>query len=380
MSYIEILNEVGIKVPNIYMPSDRVDLSKYAVIAADQFSAEKRYWEKVKSYVGDSVSTLNMFLPEAYMPLTIKKTKEIHKCMKDYVSNKDLVEIGECFIYVKRETTVGVRHGLIVAVDLEQYDYSKKAKSLIRPTEGTVEDRLPVRIQLREGALLDIPHVLMLINDKENILMSSVDEMCKDKKPLYDFDLMFGAGNIKGYKINDECDYQIIGEKLNILKENSLDNLLYAIGDGNHSLAAAKICYENNKKPENRYALVELVNIYDEGVAFYPINRLIMNVNKSEFFKEIDIDIKNPPPLQDLQPRLDKYLKTHKETKLEYIHGAEECMKLGSIEGNIPIIYETFEKNNFFNDIVEHGSLCRKSFSIGKNIDKRYYLESMKIK
>ena len=191
---------------------------------------------------------------------------------------------------------------------------------------------------------------------------------------------MFGGGNIKGYKIDKEEEIYNILNILNSIKENCIDNLMYAIGDGNHSLAAAKICYEENKTEKNRYALVELENIYDEAVEFFPINRLLINVDKEKFKKELEIDINNPPPLQDLQIMLDKFLKNNKNARLEYIHGSEECKKLGSIDGNIPIIYEKFEKNNFFNDIIKHGSLCRKSFSIGKNIDKRYYLESIKIK
>ncbi len=380
MNLNEEFQKVAIKIPNIYLPEKNVDLSKFAVIAADQFSAEKKYWDKVESYVGDSVSTYNLFMPEAKMPMTKKKLKEIIKNMKDYITEKKIAEIGEGFIYVERMTTSGIRHGLIVCIDLEQYSYKKRAKTLIRPTEGTVEDRLPIRIDIRREAKLDLPHVLMLINDKENMLFSYLKEISKNKKTIYDFDLMFGGGNIKGYKISEEDELSGILQILNQIKENCIDNLMYAIGDGNHSLAAAKICYEENKTELSRYALVELVNIYDEGVEFFPINRLLINVDKEKFKKEVNIDVNNPMPLQDLQILLDEFLKNNKSTRLEYIHGVEECKKLGSIDGNIAITYDTFDKSNFFNDIINHGTLCRKSFSIGKNIDKRYYLESIKIK
>ena len=261
---------------------------------------------------------------------------------------------------------------------MEQYDYNENAKTLIRVTEKTVKDRLPIRAQIREKATIDMPHVMLLVEDKKDLLMSYLDAIANDNNKVYDFDLMKQGGNIKGYHISDGKNIDVIADIFLKLKENIKDNLMFAIGDGNHSLAAAKICYEKDKQESKRYALVEIVNIYDDAVAFFPIHRLVMNVDKSEFNKEFDIDYHKPPNLQELQIKLDLYLEKHKETTLEYIHGKEECLKLEN-DKNIAIVYDEYKKDDFFDDIIKHGSLCRKSFSIGKNIDKRYYLECSKI-
>lgn len=403
------LNEVGLKVPEILFPKEGIDLAKFSCIAADQYTQDIAYWERVKKYVGDSPSTYNLIYPEAeYLsdiknssptqtnscepasrkgelcePAVLNRIKNISDTMKQYLTDGIYENIGPCFIFVERKSRSQNRRGLLVALDLEKYDYNKGSKSLIRATELTVKDRLTIRKMIREKATLDLPHVLVLINDKEDKLFKKVESIkfetffrmngSSKNDILYDFDLMEDSGYIKGYKIADESDIEAITDILINLKNNSKDGLLYAVGDGNHSLAAAKDVYETTGR--GRYALVELVNIYDDGLAFFPIHRLIMGVDKAQFITDTGIDPLNPPPLQDLQEILDKH-----NYNIDYIHGKKECEDLGQTNGNISITYDKFSYETLFDDVINHGSLCRKSFSMGEAKDKRFYLEAQEIK
>ncbi len=377
-SLSEKLNKVGLKVPHILLPNKNVNLSKFSCIAADQYTQSTEYWERVRKYVGENPSTLDLIYPEAILEkesnsndfdsILSKRIDGIRSKMTEYVSDGIYEDIGECFIYVERQTTSGIRKGLVVAVDLNEYDYNKGAKSLMRATELTVKERLVVRKQIREKASLDMPHILVLINDKENIVFDEVKNC--DKELVYDFDLMEDSGHIKGYKITK--DIERILDKLCILKDKANDGLLYAVGDGNHSLAAAKDSFEKTGK--GRYALVELVNIHDGAMLFLPIHRLVIGISEKEFTKDTGIDVKNPLPLQDLQNILDE-----KKYKIDYIHGKEECLKLAESGNNVAIIYDKFAKDTLFEDVIKHGSLCRKSFSMGEAKDKRFYLEAQVI-
>ena len=360
-SLSEKLNKVGLKVPHILLPNKNVNLSKFSCIAADQYTQSTEYWERVRKYVGENPSTLDLIYPEAILEkesnsndfdsILSKRIDGIRSKMTEYVSDGIYEDIGECFIYVERQTTSGIRKGLVVAVDLNEYDYNKGAKSLMRATELTVKERLVVRKQIREKASLDMPHILVLINDKENIVFDEVKNC--DKELVYDFDLMEDSGHIKGYKITK--DIERILDKLCILKDKANDGLLYAVGDGNHSLAAAKDSFEKTGK--GRYALVELVNIHDDAMLFLPIHRLVIGISEKEFTKDTGIDVKNPLPLQDLQNILDE-----KKYKIDYIHGKEECLKLAESGNNVAIIYDKFAKDTLFEDVIKHGSLCRKVF------------------
>lgn len=379
------LELVGLHIPHILLPSESIDLKKFSCIAADQFTQDVRFWERVKEYIEDSPSTYNLIYPEAYLEEAVNNDKDnfdnilqnkiadIRSNMDNYINKSIYQDIGECFIYVERKCSSGIRKGLVVAIDLEQYDYNKGAKTLMRATELTVKERLVVRRKIRENATLDMPHIMVLINDKKNALFDYVESAKNENlKCLYDFDLMDDSGHIKGFKIDDESVIENIADILIDLKNNSNDNLLYAVGDGNHSLAAAKDVYDKTGK--GRYVLVELVNIHDEGLAFYPIHRLIIGENRESFIKETGIDPDNPPALQDLQNILDNH-----KYKIDYIHGLEECLKLGKKDNNIAIVYDKFSYETLFDDVVKYGSLCRKSFSMGEAKDKRFYLEAQKI-
>lgn len=387
------LKEVGLTVPHILLPNKNINLSKFSCIAADQFTQDLNYWKRVKKYVGSKPSTYNLIYPEAeYLvgastnvganacdSYLTNKIQSINSTMENYIRDGIYEDIGPSFVFVERERCGATRHGLIVAVDLTQYDYNEGAKSLMRATEKTVKDRLVVRKKIRENATLDIPHILVLINDKEDNLFKKLNDIiskinpneCNDKI-LYDFDLMENGGHIKGYKISNETDIETIADELIKLKNNAEDGFLYAVGDGNHSLAAAKDVYEETGR--GRYALVEIVNVYDKGLSFYPIHRLIMDIDEKTFAKETGIDPKNPPPLQEFQKILDEH-----NYKIDYIHGKKECEELGRKNNNIAITYDEFSISTLFSDVIKNGSLCRKSFSMGEAEDKRYYLEAQKI-
>ena len=352
-----------------------IDLTRFSCIAADQYTQDLAYWKRIKYFIGGAPSAYNLIYPEAeYIarPNNLqKRISSISNTMNEYISNSTYEDIGPCFIFVERTSSSQHRRGLLVAIDLEQYDYNEGAKTLIRATEKTVKDRLTIRRMIREEACLDLPHVLVLINDKDDKLFKRIESI-KSESPLstlYDFDLMENSGHIKGYKISNEKDIESLTDILIELKEKSEDNFLYAIGDGNHSLAAAKDVYE--KTGRGRYALVELVNTFDGGIKFFPIHRLIIRVNRERFINDTSIDPDNPPPLQELQSRLDKF-----NYNIDYIHGKKECIELGKKEGNISITYDNFSIDTLFSDVIKYGALCRKSFSLGEAQDKRFYLEA----
>lgn len=392
------LNEVGLKVPHILLPNENINLSKFSCIAADQYTQSTDYWDRVKSFVGENPSTFNLIYPEAYLEkdkedknnfdeILKNKINTINSNMKKYIDDGVYEDIGTSFVYVERETSNGTRHGLIVAIDLEEYDYNEGAKTLMRATEKTVTDRLVVRREIRDNATLDMPHILVLINDENNKLFKELNTIknkiknikdsdsnnnTNNNQELYNFDLMENGGHINDYKISNENDLEKIADILIELKNKSDDGFLYAVGDGNHSLAAAKDVYK--KTGRGRYALVEINNIYDEGLKFYPIHRFIMNVDRNKFIKDTGIDPDNPLPLQEMQRTLDKF-----NYKIDYIHGKDECIRLAKEKNGIAITYDEFDVSSLFSDVIKHGSLCRKSFSMGEAQDKRYYLEAQLI-
>ena len=380
---------LGLRVPELLLPREGIDLSRYAVIACDQFSAEKEYWERVRAAVGDAPSTLNMILPEAWLRDGEAHRAGIVPAMERYLRDGTLRSLGEGMVFLKRETPSGVRRGLVAAFDLEQYDFRDGSRTLLRPTEATVEARLPARVEIRREAPLELPHVLVLFNDPTDALMDALEKLTAERSALYDFELMERGGHLTGWHINRESDYAILAGGLERLLGEAADGMLYAMGDGNHSFAAAKLHWEQVKSglPEElweghpaRYALCELVNLYDRALPFEPIHRLVMGVDGTALCRELDISPESPPPLQELQPRLDRWLEKHPEAELEYIHGAENCRKLGEKPDSLALIWESFDREGLFPWVAEHGPLCRKSFSLGHAEEKRYYLEARKIR
>ena len=381
--------KVGACVPHILLPRKGVEYRKFAVIACDQFSAQPEYWEEVRRYVGESPSALHMMLPEAWLDLQGEATTgRIVSCMNRYLSSGVFEDVGEGLVYVRRNTSGGIRKGLVIALDLDEYDYSKTAKSMIRATEDTVVERLPARIAVREKAPLEMPHVLVLLEDKLGLLDDCLERQREGDEVAYNFDLMQDGGHICGRLINKERDLLDIAAVLEKLRENSGDGFLYAMGDGNHSFAAAKARWEalkptlteaQRKNHPARYALCELVNLFDHGLTVEPIHRLLIGVDPQEVQRDLDFDAENPPSLQNLQPRLDAWLAEHPQARLEYIHGAEECRRLGEKPGHLAIVFDGFDRNSLFRVVREKGTFVRKSFSLGSAKEKRYYLECRRI-
>jgi len=286
---------IGIQVPRVYLPRQGVDLGKWAVIACDQFTSQPEYWQKVEEFVGDAPSTLNLIFPEVYLdrPGADERIRRIKHSMQDYLSANLLVP-HEGMVYVERQVGGKKRKGLVLALDLEHYDYTQGSSSLIRATEGTIIDRLPPRIRIREGASLELPHILVLIDDPEGTVIEPVGRSKQQLKELYDFELMAGSGHLKGYLVDDaDIEASIIHALEQLAKPETFAArysigmerpvLLFAMGDGNHSLATAKAIWEKKKAQvgmdhPSRYALVEIENVHDQGLTFAPIHRVVFGL------------------------------------------------------------------------------------------------------
>jgi uncharacterized protein (DUF1015 family) len=441
--------KIALHVPTILLPRDGIDLEKWAVVACDQYTSQPDYWERVRQFTGDSPSTLKLTLPEVYLesPDVADMITSINKEMEACIEQDILIEQPKGFMLVERTIAHGkVRRGLIAALDLENYDYTREATTLIRATEGTIIERLPPRIKVREHAPIELPHIMVLIDDPDR----TVIEPQFQKKPVktYDTDLMMESGHVSGYLVSGEADIRQVAVALERLaapeafaaRYGVADKpvLLYALGDGNHSFATAKVIWENLKKsaPDRqaimshpaRYALVELVNIHDEGLEFEPIYRVMFNVNLQDMLARMEsfysaqgssfawhevseraamrtkaAELARPgrhmvpfvagkslgllcidtPVLNlevaTLQAFLDAYMKERPEAKIDYIHGADVVAELGSQPGNIGFALPVLSKFEFFKTVILDGALPRKTFSMGEASEKRFYLECRKI-
>ncbi len=402
---------------NILIPKN-IDMTKWSVVACDQYTSEPDYCKGVESIVGNNPSTLNLVLPEIYLEEDDLETRinNINSNMEKMLKDGIFEEYKDSMIFVKRTLNDGkVREGLIGLIDLEDYSYEKGSQTLVRATEKTVVERIPPRMKIRENALLELPHIMILIDDEDKNIIESLNDKVSDKDVVYDFDLMQKGGHIKGYKLGNEIIDEI-NEKLSLLadkdnfekKYNVKDKgvLLFAMGDGNHSLATAKECYNKNPNELSRYALVELVNLHSDSLEFEAIHRVIFDTDVENLINELykyydinengngqkfeiitkDIDkvlyISNPKSnisVGSIQIFLDDYLKEHKG-KIDYIHGEDVVKDFAKKDNNIGIIFDSMKKEELFKTVIVDGSLPRKTFSMGHSYDKRYYLEARKIK
>ena len=411
---------------NILLPKN-VDMTKWSVVACDQYTSEPEYWNEVNEIVGDAPSTLRLTLPEIYLEdeNIAKRISNINNYMDKLISEDFFNEYKDSMIYLERTQNDGkIREGLIGVVDLEAYSYEKGSQTPIRATEKTVIERIPPRVKIRENAPLELPHIMILIDDEKKQIIENLKNKVSEKDVVYDFDLMKNGGHVKGYLLNketmDEVDAGLanLADKENFEKKYNVtgkDVLLFAMGDGNHSLATAKACYEKLKEtmPEEeylnnpaRYALVELVNLHSPALEFEAINRVIFNVDKDKLINKLneyyninkngngqeieiiteELDekwyIENPKSniaVGSVQLFLDEYLKEN-EGKIDYIHGEETTKNLARQNGNVGFIFNAMPKNELFKTVILDGSLPRKTFSMGHSCDKRYYLEARKIK
>ncbi|MFW5887467.1 MAG: DUF1015 domain-containing protein [Bacteriovoracia bacterium] len=443
--------DIGLKVPHILLPNENVNMTKWAVVACDQYTSEPEYWEKADKLIGGEPSTLRITFPEVYLerPDKEERIKNINATMEDYVEKGILKDHGECFILVDRKVPPSnkSRKGLVVALDLEKYDYNKGSQTLIRATEGTILDRIPPRVQIRENAPIELPHIMVLLDDPEKKV---IEPLFNEKlTKVYDFDLMMDSGHITGYKIDDPKLIELIAFNIRKLANKEgfetkyqvkdVGTLLYAMGDGNHSLATAKAIWEKTKEDASdkeriinhpsRYALVELVNVHDEGLEFEPIHRVVFNANIEHMLKDMEdyyknkgcnfsyktyeskdeavtkaqglrnddfhvvtfvnqdkfgnLLIKNPAynlEVASLQNFLDLYLQNNKDSSIDYIHGESVVQRLSKEESNIGFILKGMDKNQLFKSVIVDGALPRKTFSMGEAEEKRFYLEARKIK
>ena len=373
------------------------DLRKWSTIACDQFTSQGEYWDNVKKEVGDCPSCLNITLPEIYLnDEPERRIEEINKTMRQYLDAGLFTEYKDALILVEREVTGGkIRRGLVGKFSLDDYDYTPGARSAIRPTEGTVVSRLPARVDIRKGAPLELPHIMILMDDGGEMLLESVDTSAQ--KLLYDFELMLGGGRIKGWLLSENTKKELLS-KLETLADSraAQGKMLFAVGDGNHSLAAAKESAGLIATPEARYALAELVNIHSDGVEFEPIYRVVFNVDAVEFIDElhrrfrgkqgkkvrfISSDSSGTVYVQGLeadvlQSFIDEYISRHEGTSVDYIHGEETVRALAAKKDTVGLVFSGMDKTELFDYVNENGALPRKTFSIGHAADKRYYLEA----
>ncbi len=429
-------NDVAVQVPLVLLPKRGTDYYKWAVVACDQYTSQPAYWEDAKRIVGKSPSTLELILPEAYLekPDEEERIQSIKDHMRSYLDTGVLVEKPQGFVLVTRTAGGVVRTGLMLALDLEAYDYAKGSTTLIRASEGTIVSRIPPRLRIREGAPIELPHILVLIDDPDRTVIEPLAQKKTHLKKLYDTDLMLDGGHITGHLVDGENDILGVLDALAALKDETRFSkkygerapLLFAMGDGNHSFATAKANWEKIKEslPESeradhpaRYALVEVENVHDEGIVFEPIHRVVFGISGNRAIETVLRHLKaqndgcarvelgrlpcaqsgdthimpfitgevegafivNCPKTQlavgTLQAALDETAKEICGVEVDYIHGADVVKELSRKGGTIGFLLPAMKKSEFFSTVIYDGALPRKTFSMGEANEKRYYLE-----
>ncbi len=431
----ERLRRIGVGLPDILIPSAGIDLEKWAVVACDQYTSERDYWESASKLVGNAPSTLRLIFPECYLedPDPQKRIADINKAMQEYIDRDIFTAYKDSFFLVHRTTGEGPgRWGLIVALDLDKYDYAKDSRSLIRATEGTILSRIPPRKEIRKNAPLELPHIMVLISDEKRSLIEALAARKDSLQVAYDTPLMKNGGHLTAWVVNGTAELDLVADALQAMYDalDPRNPLLFAMGDGNHSFATAKSCWEDIKKTLNdeerkthpaRYALVELENIFDPGLEFEPIHRVLFNTAKPDFLNAVSrccasyetCPVKSVEELLDrvneaggqrfgycdesgltlfiltkpcasiaagtLQIVIDELLAAGK-TNVDYIHGVDVTCSLGRQAGNIGLLLPAVSKDTFFDTIIADNALPRKTFSMGEAHEKRYYMEARKIR
>ena len=415
---------------DILLPKD-CEYSKWSVVACDQYTSQPEYWQRVEEYVGRAPSTLRLILPESCLegPNVETDIMEINNTMSRYLREGRFVEHPNTLFYVERTLDNGkVRRGLMGMVDLEQYDYEPGSSAPIRATEGTVLSRIPPRVAVRKNAPVELPHVMLLVDDPDQTVIEPLSAQTGEMQVLYDFDLMERGGHIKGWELTEDQQAQV-ARALSALADPAKFNarygtkdeavMLFAVGDGNHSLATAKECYERQKRltpPEHwatlpaRYALVELDNLHDASLEFEPIHRFVFGVKPEELLSALVeyypgakrgdgagghklayvygetqgvVSVPDPAaqlPVGTLQNFLDWYLARHKGVRVDYIHGEDVVRKLSAQPDTVGFLLPAMGKEELFPTVIRDGVLPRKTFSMGEAHDKRFYLEARKIR
>lgn len=428
-------NDVAVQVPRVLLPKKGTDYAKWAVVACDQFTSQPEYWEEASRIVGKAPSTLKMILPEAYLesPGLEARIESIRTTMRGYLDKGVLVEQPQGFVLVTRSVGGATRTGLMMALDLEAYDYAKGSTTLIRASEGTIVSRIPPRLKIREGAPIELPHILVLIDDPERTVIEPLAAKKDKLKRLYRTDLMLDGGHITGHLVHAEEDIRGVLSALAVLKDETRfaetyggrAPMLFAMGDGNHSFATAKANWEKIKETLSeseradhpaRYALVEVENVHDDGIVFEPIHRVMFGASGNRAIDVIlrhlkaqnesaRVELGRLPCAQGgdthilpfitgevegafivngpksrlavgtLQAALDEALNDICGTEVDYIHGADVVKELAKKGGAIGFLLPAMQKSEFFETVIYDGALPRKTFSMGEANEKRYYLE-----
>lgn len=429
-----------IRLPKLLMPRAGLDLSKWAVVACDQYTSQPDYWAAADACVGDAPSTLRLTLPEIYLEEAnvADRVDAIHAAMRRYLDEGVLAERAPGAMLVERTTQSGVRRGAVLAFDLEAYDYTPGSQSLIRPTEKTVVERIPPRLAVRRGAPVELPHIMLLIDDPERTVLEPLFAQKDAFEQAYDTDLMLDGGHLSGWfvpageaadrliaALDRLADPDVFRAKYGLTGEHAV--LPFAVGDGNHSMATAKAAWEEIKtgltpaEQEThpaRFVLAEVVNIHDESLEIEGIHRVLFGAQPEELFAAADaffrahggaaaggtavavpddnaqlfpccaggqqmtLCVAGSPwalPVATLQNFLDDYLAQHPQAKLDYIHGADVVAQLSAAPGNIGFVLPDPAKADLFRGVILDGVLPRKTFSMGEAQEKRYYMEARKI-
>jgi hypothetical protein len=449
------LAALPLAVPEILLPAAGVDLSRWAVVACDQYTSQRDYWQALEAHVGAAPSALRLIFPEVYLPDGDEAARiaAIHARMREYLERGTLAPPRRGFVLVERETARGARRrGLIAALDLEHYDFRDGSRTQVRATERTVEERLPARVRVREGAALELPHVMVLVDDPQRSLIEPLAERAAGRAPLYDTPLWPDSGRVRGWLADAPADVEHVLRSLGALADPQAyrqrysvandDVLLFAVGDGNHSLAAARLLWERLRprltetqaaSHPARWALVELVNLHDAGLVFEPIHRVVFDADPAALLATLPgwlaghgsrgrierlddpqrleqrlhaawsaparssdsqligwtdathcglIEVERPRatlPVATLQTFLDACLEKHSGAAIDYIHGAEVVRKLCSTPRRLGFFLPALDKRDLFRSVILDGALPRKTFSLGEADEKRFYLEARRI-
>lgn len=388
---------------------------KWSVVACDQFTSEREYWHKLERYVGDAKSTLKLIFPEAYLEDDDKEERieNINRTMREYLDGGVFKTLKDSFIVCKRTTASGVsRLGIVLAIDLEDYCFTHPSHAYVRSTEGVVIDRIPPRLKIRQDAPVELPHIMLLIDDRKHRVIEPIWEGRADLEKVYDFDLNMGGGHLEGYKIDAQKVIDVFDKYVDSVQDlygEKTNDFIFAVGDGNHSLATAQAHWNRIKEGLTdaqkavhpaRFALCEVENLHDDGIVFEPIHRFVFGAKEDfigylqtalsgektiEAFDKngnyaLKVDRVGAKAIKDIQDAIDAYLKEHSECSVDYIHGIEHLKDVAAHNVGVAIAMPKIEKDELFGYVLKNGTLCRKAFSMGEAEEKRYYFEAKKIR
>ena len=388
---------------------------KFAVVSCDQFTSQRDYWEKLDEFVGDAPSALRLIFPEVYLEDGDyeDRIKNINAAMYDYLDKGVFNTLKDSYILVRRQTAYGyTRLGIVAPVDLEDYSYEYPTEAAIRSTEGVVANRIPPRLKIRKDAPVELPHVMLLLDDRDKTVIEPFYKKRDTLEKLYDFELNMHGGHLTGWRI-DAAEFDAVLDKyVESIKGlyGKESTLVFAVGDGNHSLATARAYWKDVKKtltPEQRenhparYALAEIENLHCDGIVFEPIHRFVFGVDDSDFVLHMSTALKGKGRLNmfttnmnysvavsdnsvqaiaDIQAAIDAYISSHPDASVDYIHGLDNLHAVADTSDGVAVEMPCIAKEELFGYVVEHGNLCRKAFSMGEAEEKRYYFEAKRIR